>query len=316
MSTTPAIAPASLFRTPRRSRIQLAFAVVYVVWGVSYAANRIMVLQLPPLLAAGVRFALAGTFLTTLARVRGLAMPQGSRDWLSVASAATLGILVSNGLSVLALQHIASNQAALINSSSAFWIAWVGLYGRRATPVSARTWTGLAVGFAGVAVLLSARGFGASAQVGWQLAILGATLAWALATAVIREAHSASDPLAFTACYLLIGGALLGALGLASGEASQWSWSPTGLAAIVFLAIFSSTFGFVAYTYLLLHETPSRIGTYAYVNPLVAVVTGWLVLGERLDALQLAGSAVIFIGVILVRNLRLWPRGTRSARAQ
>jgi len=76
----------------------------------------------------------------------------------------------------------------------------------------------------------------------------------------------------------------------------------------VFLAIFSSTFGFVAYTYLLLHETPSRIGTYAYVNPIVAVFTGWLLLDEHLDLLQFAGSVIVFAGVILVRNLRLWPR--------
>jgi drug/metabolite transporter (DMT)-like permease len=76
---------------------------------------------------------------------------------------------------------------------------------------------------------------------------------------------------------------------------------------VVFLAIFSSTFGFVAYTYLLLHETPSRIGTYAYVNPIVAVFTGWVLLGERLDLWQIAGSLVVFAGVILVRNLRLGP---------
>jgi drug/metabolite transporter (DMT)-like permease len=77
---------------------------------------------------------------------------------------------------------------------------------------------------------------------------------------------------------------------------------------VVFLAIFSSTLGFVAYTYLLLHETPSRVGTYAYVNPVVAVFTGWLLLDEHLDLLQFAGSVIVFAGVILVRNLRLWPR--------
>lgn len=310
-----ATAPAELLRTPRAARIQLAFAVIYVVWGVTPAVNRIMVLQLPPLLAAGARFAVAGTFLTALARARGLAMPKGPAEWHSLAVAAVLGIVVSNGLSVLALQHIASNQAALINSSCAFWLAWIGMYGRRAAAVSNRTWAGLAVGFAGVAVLLSARGLGANAHVGWQLAILGSALAWALATAVIREADSPSDPLAFTACYLLCGGALLMALGLAGGEATRWSWSPSALAAVAFLAIFSSTFGFVAYTYLLMHETPSRIGTYAYVNPLIAVVTGWLLLGERLDALQLAGSAIVFTGVVLVRNLRLWPRRA-EARGQ
>ena len=127
----------------------------------------------------------------------------------------------------------------------------------------------------------------------------------------MRESQTECDPLVFTACYLLMGGALLAATGLADGDAARWNWAAGGLLSIVFLAIFSSTFGFVAYTYLLVHETPSRIGTYAYVNPLIAVLTGWLVLDERLDALQLAGSVIIFAGVILVRNLRLWPRVRR-----
>lgn len=305
MSTPARTARAAQPILSQRAAIQLAFAVLYIVWGVSYAANRIMALSLPPLLAAGVRFVLAGAFLVFVARARKLSFPRGAREWLSTAGAALLGIVISNGLGVLALQHVASNQVALIASSSAFWLAWFGMYGRRASRVSARTWVGLALGFLGVAVLLSAHGFGARAQLAWQLAVLGSTLAWALATMLIRESHSECDPLAFTAGYLLIGGLLLAALGLALGDAARWSWSPTGLGAIAFLAIFSSTCGFAAYNFLLKHETPSRIGTYAYVNPLVAVITGWLVLGERVGALQIAGAAIIFCGVLLVRNLRL-----------
>jgi drug/metabolite transporter (DMT)-like permease len=129
---------------------------------------------------------------------------------------------------------------------------------------------------------------------------------------VIRESHADCDPLAFTACYLLIGGALLGLLGFASGDSDHWTWDPAGLLAILFLAVFSSTLGFVAYTYLLLHEKPSRVGTYAYVNPLVAVLAGWLLLGERLEPLQLVGSLIVFAGVALVRRLRLWPRQRRG----
>ena len=209
MSTAPAPSAArSPLVTSSRSKIQLAFAVIYIVWGVTYAVNRIMALALPPLLAAGSRFLLAGVFLTCLARARGLALPRSARDWRSVTLAAVLGIALSNGLSVLSLRHVASNQAALINSSSAFWIAWLGMYGRRAAPVSARTWVGLTLGFLGVAVLVSAKGFGAHAQVGWQLLVLIASLSWALATMVIRESHAECDPLAFTACYLLVGGAL------------------------------------------------------------------------------------------------------------
>jgi drug/metabolite transporter (DMT)-like permease len=196
-----------------------------------------------------------------LARSRALALPRRRRDWLSVAAAAVLGVALSNGLSVLALRHIASNQAALINAM-----------------------------------------------------VLAATLCWALATTVMRESQSECDPLVFTACYLLLGGALLAGIGLAGGDALQWTWSPRGLAALVFLALFSSTFGFVAYSYLLLHETPSRLGTYAYVNPLVAVIVGWLLLGERLDTRQVLGAGIILAGVMLVRNVPLIPRGAGFRR--
>jgi drug/metabolite transporter (DMT)-like permease len=307
-AAAPANGSLLLTRTQRKTR--LAFVTIYLAWGVSYAANRIMALSLPPLLAAGARFLLAACFLLAFARWRRLPLPHGRRDWLFLLAAAVLGIVIANGLSVLALQHIASNQAALISASAALWIAWLGMYGRRATPVSPRTWAGLVLGFIGVALLVSARGFGAHSNIGWQLLMLVAALCWALASMVIRESHSPADPLAFTACYLLIGGAIMLGIGFAHGDAAAWTWSPTGLAAIVFLAIVSSTFGFVSYAYLLRHEPPSRVGTYAYVNPLVAVFCGWLLLNERLGAVQLLGSAVIFAGVLLVGDLRLLPRGS------
>jgi drug/metabolite transporter (DMT)-like permease len=300
----------SLLLTRTRQKTRLAFMTIYVVWGMTYAVNRIMALALPPLLAAGVRFLLAASLLTAFARWRGLPLPRGRRDWLFLVAAALLGIVASNGLNVLSLRHIASNQAALISSGSAFWIAWLGMYGRRASPVSMRTWIGLFVGFIGVAVLLSAHGFGQQASLGWQLTVLVSSLCWALASMVIRESHSQCDPLAFTACYLLVGGAIMTCIALAHGDAAAWTWNPSGLAALVFLAIFSSTFGFVAYAYLLRHEAPSRVGTYAYVNPIVAVVTGWLLLNEGLGRAQLLGSAIVFAGVVLVGDLALMPRGS------
>jgi drug/metabolite transporter (DMT)-like permease len=311
MSATPAARTGpSLLLTHTRQKTQLAFLTIYIVWGVTYAVNRIMALALPPLLAAGARFLLAACLLLGFARWRGLALPRGRRDWGFLVAAALLGIVLSNGLAVLALRHIASNQAALITSSSAFWIAWLGRYGRRGTPVSVRTWVGLVVGFIGVAVLLSARGFAQHTGLGWQLAVLGSALCWALASIVIRESHSECDPLAFTACYVLVGGAIMTCIALWHGDTAAWSWSAAGIGAIVFLAIFSSTFGFVSYAYLLRHETPSRVSTYAYVNPLVAVLTGWLLLGEHLEGRQLVGAAIVFAGVLLVGNLTLLPRGS------
>jgi len=307
-ASAPAPPLAALFATRHHRLVQACFVTIYLVWGVSYAVGRIMATELPPLLAGGIRFCFSGTLLTLLAHASGLPLPRRARDWRLVVAAALLGIAVSNGLNVLALQHVASSQVALISASSAFWIAFTGMYGRHSTPVSKRTWLGLFVGFVGVAILVSAHGVGLHARFGWQLVVLGSALAWALATAAIRESQPECDPLAFTASYLLLGGLTLVAMGLATGDAGRWSWSPSGLAALVFLAIFSSTLAFLAYTYLLRHEPPARIGTYAYVNPLVAVFAGWVLLDERLSALQWLGTAVIFAGVVLVRSLRLFPR--------
>ena len=307
-ASAPAPLLAALFATRRHRLVHACFVTIYLVWGVSYAVGRIMATELPPLLAGGIRFCFSGTLLTLLAYASGLRLPRRARDWRLVVAAALLGIAVSNGLNVLALRHVASSQVALISASSAFWIAFTGMYGRHPTPVSKRTWLGLFVGFVGVSILVSAHGVGLHARFGWQLVVLASALAWALATAAIRESQPECDPLAFTASYLLLGGLTLVAMGLATGDAGRWSWSPAGLAAMAFLAIFSSTLAFLAYTYLLRHEPPARIGTYAYINPLVAVFAGWVLLDERLSALQWAGTAVIFAGVVLVRNLRLFPR--------
>jgi drug/metabolite transporter (DMT)-like permease len=301
-------AAGSLFDRRERRLVRYSFLTVYVVWGVSYAVGRIMATNLPPVLAAGVRFLFAGVLLTTMVYARGLSLPARVSDWRPAGTAALFGVVVSNGVNMLALGHVPSNQVALISASSAFWIAWLGMHGRQPSPVNARTWAGLAVGFIGVAVLVSAHGFGPHSQVGWQLAVLGSALAWGLATAVIRDSQGDSDLAVFTASYVLLGGAALTALGIAGGDAARWSWSIAGLAAIAFLAIFSSTLTFVAYSYLLRHESPARIGTYSYVNPLVAVLGGWLMLGESLTQLQWLGSIIIFAGVILVRNLPMLPR--------
>jgi hypothetical protein len=138
------------------------------------------------------------------------------------------------------------------------------MYGRRAIPVSLRTWLGLITGFVGVAVLLSAHGFDEQANIGWQLAMLSSALCWALSSMVIRESHSHTDPLAFTACYVLVGGTVLTAIGLARGDAAHWVWSAPGLGAIVFLAIVSST-RFRRLRHLLRHEPP-HASAHAYVN--------------------------------------------------
>jgi len=290
----------SMSASPARFLLLGSFATLYLVWGSSFVATKIMVTELPPVLAAGVRFAIAGLLLGALARARGALVPRDATEWRHAFAMGALMVLVSNGANGLAMQHVASNQSALLNASSAFWIALLGTVGSQGHRLPKRTLAGLAIGFAGVALLLWPRGGFAAANLGWQLLILFGCIAWAGATLYHRVAKPATPALMFTAMQMLAGGLLTLPVGLALGDAAEWRWSPPGLAALGYLVVFSSCLAYAAFAYLMTHTTPARLGTYAYVNPVVAAVLGWALLGETLSGLQLAGMAVILAGVVLV----------------
>ena len=137
-------------------------------------------------------------------------------------------------------------------------------------------------------------------NLGWQAAILGACFAWALGTLYYRRIHSTTAPLMFTALEMLLGGVMLGVISLSQGDQAHWRPTSSSLAALVFLTVFSSGIAYTAFGYLMRHTTPARLGTYAYVNPVVAACVGWLVLGEAFTRMQLLGTGIILTGVVLV----------------
>jgi drug/metabolite transporter (DMT)-like permease len=290
----------ALGKNPTPWRLIAAFATVYLVWGSSYVATKVMVLELPPLFAAGIRFLLGGILLGVFAASRGASLPQGPREWRHCAVMGALTILVANGIANLALQHLASNQAALLNASSALWIALLGTLGPRGHPLGRGTQVGLVLGFLGVGLVMWPRGSFAAANVGWQLAIVFGCLCWAVATAYFRAVRPNTATLMFTAVQMVCGGAMLSLVGIAAGQAQRFTLSGTGLLAFLYLTIFSSGIAYAAFAYLLTHTTPAKLGTYAYVNPVVAALVGWAAFGERLVGVQLAGTAVILAGVLLV----------------
>jgi drug/metabolite transporter (DMT)-like permease len=277
-----------------------AFAVLYLVWGSSFVATKIMVTDLPPLLAAGVRFTVAGVLLGTVAAALGARVPGDPREWRHALVMGLLMVVLSNGINNVAMQYVASNQSALLNASAAFWIALLGTVGGRGHALSPRTRAGLALGFLGVALVLWPRGGFSAANLAWQLAIVAGCLAWAGATLYHRMARPTTPTLMLTSMYMAVGGLLTTALGLAAGAAARWQFTWPGHAALLYLTLFSSCLAYAAFAYLMPRATPARLGTYAYVNPIVAAVIGWLMLGETLTGLQLVGSAVIIGGVALV----------------
>lgn len=277
-----------------------AFFVLYVVWGTTYVANKFLVMDLPPLLAAGTRFVAAGLVMVALAMHRGAKLPQAAIEWRHVLVLGFCTVVLSNSINVMGLRYVPSNQAALLNASSAFWIALLGTVGSRGHVLPARVLAGLALGFAGVALLLWPHGGFSGQHLGWQLAMLGGCLGWAIGVMYYRLVRPATAPLMVTALQMLCGGTMTTLLGLANGDVARWQWTLRGQLSLVYLILFGSCLAYAAFTYLMTRTTPARLGTYAYVNPVVAALLGWWLLGETLSPVQLVGSGVILAGVALV----------------
>lgn len=290
----------------RSSSVALALATVYLVWGSSYLAIRIGVRDLPPFLFAGLRFCCAGLLMLLWARSRGYKLPMRAADWRSIVIAALAMLVIGNGLVTWAEQWIQSNLAALIVATSALWIAWFGTFGSRGEPLGTLTIAGLALGFVGVALLV-AGGLGpAAAPPLAYAALLAATVGWAGGSVYLRRHPPACSAWVGAALQMLVAGAVLCGIGLAVGEAPRWHWTPDGVGAFVYLVVFGSCLAYGAYFWLVQQVTPAVLGTYAYVNPAVAVVLGWVILDEQLTAAQWGGTLVILAGVVLVTLASRW----------
>lgn len=290
----------------QRLRLLIAFAIVYIVWGSTYFAIRVGVQDVPPALLAGARNTLAGTVLILWAMSRGVAPPWRSPDWRAALFIGVLMIALANGFTTWAEVWVPSNQAALISVSSALWIAWFGTFGARGHPLSGRAWIGLALGFVG-ALLMFVPGHGFSLQhLGAQLLLLLATLCWTTGAIYGRHRNLQTPPLMLAAMQMFFGGVLLLTLGFGTREAAQMHWTARGVGAVLYLAAFGSCMAYTTYIWLMRHTTPARISTTAYVNPVIAVVLGWVGLGETLNLAQFIGMFVMLAGVMLLNPL---PRG-------
>ena len=283
-----------------RLRIVAAYATIYLVWGSTFLAIRIGVRDLPPLLFAGGRFILAGSLLVLVALGLRERFPRTAREWRYMLLFSLLMITFSNGLSTLAMRHIPSNEGALLAAGTALWIAWLGALGPSGHKLTVRGMIGLLLGLAGVALLVWPRESVASGHLGWQSMVLVSGLSWAVGTVVYRNVALPVGPVAFNAVMMLLGGTWLLLGGIATGEPPHWTWQPAGLAALVYLALFGSALAYTAYTWLLKHSPADRVATFAYVNPAIAAVLGWAVLGETLGPAQVAGMLVVLLGVALV----------------
>ena len=282
------------------AKIVAAYAAIYLIWGSTFLAIRLGVRDLPPLLFSAGRFVFAGLLLTAVAVLMKERFPSTRREWTYMFAFSLLMIAGSNGVSTIALKHIPSNEGALLSAGSAIWIAWLGALGPRGHRLTPKAIVGLLLGLAGVALLVWPRSTTPSGHLLWQALVVYGSLSWAVGTVLYRNAALTVGPVAFNATTMTLGGAWLLLAGLATGQAAEWRWEAGGLLAMGYLAVFGSAIAYTAYTWLLKHSPADRVGTFAYVNPAIAAVLGWAVLGEVLEPAQVVGMLVILAGVVLV----------------
>ncbi len=288
-----------------------ALAIVYVVWGSTYLAIKYTVADLPPFLAMGCRFLLAGTLLLLVVlATRGRTALRATRGQLATAAACGLLLLVGgNGLVAVAEQYVDSGLAALLIAATPLWVVVLrALFGDRP---AAATVGGLVLGIAGVGVLLRP-GFGGEHGIGPLLLVCLSSLLWSVGTVLATRRPLPADPFATTVVEMAAGGTVMVALGSVGGE-----WARVDLGAVDgaswlafgYLVVVGSLVAYSAYVWLLAHARVSLVTTYAYVNPAVAVGLGALFLHEPLSAPVLIGGAVIIVAVALVITAE-----SRSAR--
>jgi drug/metabolite transporter (DMT)-like permease len=283
-------------------RVIGAFAIVYVIWGSTYLFIRLASETIPPLLMAGVRFLIAGAILLALtSRMRGQqGDPIGRRQWGATAVTGALLLLGGNGGVAYGEQFVASGTVALLVATVPLFIALFSalFLGQRLRRVAI---IGIGVGLLGTAVLI--RPGGGNADPGHMLLVLASPLTWAIGSLYATRGPLPKRLLVATGMEMLCGGALLVVAGLVTGELPSLHPDRISLVSglsLAYLVVFGSLIAFSAYVWLLSKVPTQAVATYAYVNPLVAVLLGWAFLGEPITGQTLLAAALIIVAVVLI----------------
>lgn len=302
--TTAAAASGTISPPPSRTALILAFAAIYLIWGSTYLGIRVAIETMPPFLMAAARFLIAGSILFAFLKLRGAPWPTRPQ-WRANAVIGTFLLLGGNGLVVWAELTIPSGITALLIGVGPLFIvltewAWPG--GTRPTAV---TIGALLLGFAGVAWLAAPWENGAHGGLNpaGLIAILGACIFWAIGSIYSRHAKHGANPFLASALQMLGGGAALAVVALLHGDFAQLDLArvtPRAWTAFAYLIGVGSLVGFSTFVWLMKHSTPARVATYAYVNPVVAVFLGWLILGEPITPRTLVASAIIIAAVAII----------------
>ena len=287
-----------------RSRIVAAFAAVYVVWGSTYLAIRYAVGTMPPFLMAGARFVVSGAIVYAWARGRGAPTPT-ARQWRDATITGVLRLCLGNGAVGWAEQRVPSSLAALLVAVVPLWMVLIDWARPSGARPRALVMAGVIVGFAGLIVLVKPGSVAdtAPADSSAALVLVGASLAWACGSVFNRYGARPESSALSTGLQMIGGSVGLLAVGLARGELAQLHLGQVSVQSWIgwwYLVTFGSLVGFTAYIFLLKTVSPAKASTYAYVNPLVAVLLGWAIAGESVTTRTLAAAAIILTGGAMI----------------
>ena len=282
-----------------------AFAIVCVVWGTTYLGIRVALETIPPFLLTGIRFVVAGAIMIGIAKLRGEALPRDRRTLAHLALIGFLMVGVGNLTVVWAEQWVPSGLAALLVATAPFWMAIIEMFRTTGERMDARGVVGMLIGFSGVAMLVTPRGSGGVWSIGFllgALAIQVGGICWQLGSAHGKYNLRHVPLLASAALQMLFGGVMVSVISVAIGEPARFTLNSRTLVALVYLTLFGSVLAYSAYVFALAHLRTTTTALYAYVNPVVAVFLGWLILDEPLTWLSVVAMVVILGGVALVQS--------------
>lgn len=286
----------------------VAFAIIYFVWGSTFFAIRIGVHAMPPLLFAAMRFVAAGAVLTGWMVARREPLPS-KREWMSLLLLAFLIFLVDYGLLFWAEQRVPSGMTAVMMATIPAFIALAEIFFLRTLRLTTRLGAALLIGIAGVGVLLShsLNLGGAALDTRGAFALITGGISWSVASVLSKKLPLPASKVQSSGLQMLLGGVLLTLTAASLGEFREFHPSSIPVhawMALFYLTVFGSIIGFTAYVWLIHHESPTKVGTYAYVNPVVAVLLGYFAGGEALGVRSVIGTVCVLISIVVITTTR------------
>lgn len=284
-------------------RAYSAWIAVCIVWGTTYLAIRIGVEHIPPMLFAGLRWIIAGIIFVSFLRLRGKKLPS-KKDLIHISVVGLSLIGIGNGLVVTGEQYIGSGLAALLITTVPFWVVGMEAFIPSGPKINLMILSGLVLGLMGVTLIFNGN---------WAdllnptyllgvVCILGAVMAWSFGTVYSKYKKVTVHPLMSAAIQMLVAGTAQTILGSFLGEWTKISLHTNGVISFFYLVMIGSMFGYGSYIYAIEHLPLSLVSTYAYINPVIALFLGWLVLDEKLNLPIIIAAIVIIIGVVIVKQ--------------